>query len=377
MTPFSILCSTEIQFGAGTHRRLLDMVPKGPVLLVKGASNAASAPVRTVLDAAGVPYETVECGSEPSIKSVNVTWQAVQSTRFSALIACGGGSVIDTGKALLVAMHKGAPLTDEDFAKTHTTLGDLPLIVLPTTAGTGSEVTANAVLGAAQSAAKISLRGPGLQPKTAIIDPDMMQSAPKHVVLYSGLDAVVQNIEAYTSAKATPFTRALAGPAVASTLTALKDVITTNSPEAWSRLAWGSVSSGIALANGGLGAVHGLASILGAAVPAPHGALCGRLLVPVMRANLASNLCTSDIRRDIMMCQTAITDLFAPFDAQNPYSGFEAWLGAQNLPRLAEWGVQDDQIMQLAEASVTASSSLKNPVKLTASELAQVLRAAL
>ncbi|NDW52784.1 iron-containing alcohol dehydrogenase [Aliiroseovarius sp. PrR006] len=379
INPFSITCKTDVHFGAGTHRKLIDLLPQGvqSILLVKGVSNGPSAPVRLLLSGAGFHCATVVCASEPSVRSVNEAWRAIGKIPVDCIVVCGGGSAIDTGKALRIAVQKGAPLTDDDFAVNHVACVDIPLIVLPTTAGTGSEVTPNAVLGAATRDAKISLRGQGLQPSIAIVDPDLMRAAPKAVALYAGLDAVVQNIEAHISAFANPFTRALSGPAVSSTLGALRDVIERDDPDAWTQLAWGSLSSGIALANGGLGAVHGLASILGAAYPAPHGALCGRLLTPVLKANLASELCTEDIRCDIMMCQQAILDVFAPTDPLDPLSGFESWLTTQNLPRLAHWGIQSDQIDALAEAALSASSSLKNPVKLETIELAQVLRDAL
>lgn len=379
INPFSVTCKTDVHFGAGTHRKLIDLLPQGvqSILLVKGVSNGPSAPVRLLLSNAGFHCSTVVCASEPSVRSVNEAWRAIGKIPVDCIVVCGGGSAIDTGKALRIAVRKGAPLTDDDFAVNHVACVDIPLIVLPTTAGTGSEVTPNAVLGAATRDAKISLRGQGIQPSIAIVDPDLMRAAPKAVALYAGLDAVVQNIESHISAFATPFTRALSWPAVSSTLGALRDVIERDDPDAWTQLAWGSLSSGIALANGGLGAVHGLASIIGAAYPAPHGALCGRLLTPVLRANLASEQCTEDIQCDIMMCQQAILDVFAPTHSLNPLSGFETWLTTQNLPRLAHWGIQSDQIDALAEAALSASSSLKNPVKLETKELAQALREAL
>ncbi len=379
VNPFSISCKTDVHFGAGTHRRLLDLLPQGvkSVLLVKGVSNGPSSPIRLLLSSAGIRCAMVVCANEPSVGSVNSAWLNVHKTPVDCIVVCGGGSAIDTGKALRIALHNGAPLSDDDFALNHTASEEIPLIVLPTTAGTGSEVTANAVLAAATRDAKVSLRGLGLQPSIAIVDPELMQAAPKAVVLYSGLDAVVQNIEAYTSSFATPFTRSLSGPAVSGTLTALRDVIESNNPNAWAQLAWGSLASGIALANGGLGAVHGLASVLGGAYSAPHGALCGRLLGPVLRANLASTQCTEEIRKNITMCQRAVLDLFAPSQASDPFSGFESWLAKQGLPRLGDWGIQADRIDILAKAAEGASSSLKNPVQLEKNELAQVLRDAL
>lgn len=376
MDSFSFSCKTQVHFGTGVHRKLLGILPAyaESVVLVTGVSGRASAPVRTLLAEAGVDVTRVVCAAEPTVQAINDTREI---DKCDCIVVCGGGSAIDTGKALRVALQKKAALTDDDFGLTHDVRGCVPLIVLPTTAGTGAEVTSNAVLGALNSTAKVSLRGPALQPDVALVDPDLMQAAPKSVVLYAGLDAVVQNIEAYTSAFATPFTRALAGPAIGSTLAALRDVIEAGSAEAWSQLAWGSLSSGCALANGGLGAAHGLASVLGGAYPAPHGALCGRLLVPVMRASFQSPLCTDHIRSDIAFCQDAIAQVFAPTDQSDPCSGFERWVDAQDLPRLSQWGVRLDRLEGVAQAAVTTSSSLKNSVKLETNELARVLRDAL
>ena len=373
MENFSFSCKTQVHFGIGVHRKLLEVLPAHAesVVLITGVSGTASAPVHTLLAEAGVDVTRVVCAAEPTMRAIN---DARKIDNCDCIVVCGGGSAIDTGKALRVALQKKAALTDDDFGLTHDARGCVPLIILPTTAGTGAEVTSNAVLGALNSNAKVSLRGPALQPDVALVDPDLMQAAPKSVVLYAGLDAAVQNIEAYTSAFATPFTRALAGPAIGSTLAALRDVIKTGSADAWSLLAWGSLSSGCALANGGLGAAHGLASVLGGTYPAPHGALCGRLLVPVMRASLQSPRCTDHIRSDIAFCQDAIAQVFAPTDQSDPCSGFEHWVDAQDLPRLSRWGVRIDQIEGVAQAAVTASSSLKNSVKLETNELAQILR---
>jgi len=379
IAPFSFSSKTEVHFGSGARQTLMNLLPSGEgiTVLLKGKSGKTSAPIRQLLAENNRPFETIVCSQEPSIASVNAAWQSVRDRGVTSVIACGGGSVIDTGKALRVALRKGAPLSDDDFALTHADTGHVSLIACPTTAGTGAEVTANAVLTASYGAAKISLRGQGLLPTVAIVDPDLLRGAPTAVVLGSGLDAVVQNIEAYTSAFATPFTRALSGPAISNTLTALRDVIDTDAASAWEHLAWGSLSSGIALANGGLGVVHGLASVLGGTYPAPHGALCGRLLVPVLQANLAAARPNADLRNDILMCQSVISDAFPPVQTANPLSGFEVWLTTHNLPRLADWGVREDHIDGLAQAASTASSTLKNPVKLETKDLAHVLRTAL
>ncbi|WP_371157182.1 iron-containing alcohol dehydrogenase [Jannaschia sp. 2305UL9-9] len=377
--PFSFSCPTDVRFGAGALQSLTEVLPPSArsILLVKGSSNTASGPVRKLLSAAGLEVQPVVCAGEPGVRTVNDAYRSLASRSVDCIVACGGGSVIDTAKALRVALLKGADLTDDDFAVNHGPMGQIPLIVLPTTAGTGSEVTANAVLGAATSNAKVSLRGRGLQADIAIVDPDLMRNAPRRVVLFAGMDAVVQNIESFTSAKATPFTRALSQPAMATTLGALVEILETGDEGAWADLACGSLASGIALANGGLGAVHGIASVVGGAFPAPHGGVCARLLAPVIRANLASSACSPAVRDDIQECIAVICDQFAPTQGDDPLSGLESWLSDQDLPRLADWGVTLGDVEALAGASTTASSSLKNPVKLTPREFADIISQAL
>ncbi|MEP3918235.1 iron-containing alcohol dehydrogenase [Ascidiaceihabitans sp.] len=377
--PFSFACSTKVHFGVGTHRDILDCLPQNAahVVVVKGASDGASAPLRAILDTGDFTVDIVTCRAEPTLETVNDALGQLGSQPVDCVVVCGGGSAIDTGKALTLALDRGCALSDADFGQSHAHGRAITLIVLPTTAGTGAEVTSNAVLGSAQTTAKVSLRGPALQPDIAIVDPSLMPSAPRKVALFSGLDAVVQNIEAHTSSAATPFSCALTTPAVGASIAAVRQVMEAPDEDAWTRLAWGSLSSGLALANGGLGVAHGLASVLGGAYQAPHGALCGRLLAPTLRANLASDDASSDTQGRIRFCIDAIAQVFAPVDVSDPLSGFEQWVQIQGLPRLAHWGVLANDIPALAQAGVQASSSKKNAVPLGPADLAHILEAAL
>ncbi|WP_181364384.1 iron-containing alcohol dehydrogenase [Ascidiaceihabitans donghaensis] len=377
--PFSFACPTKVHFGVGTHRDILDFLPQNAarVVVVKGASDGASAPLRAILDTGEFTVDIVTCRVEPTVETVNDALGQLGSQPVDCVVVCGGGSAIDTGKALTLALDRGRALSDADFGQFHAHGRAITLIVLPTTAGTGAEVTSNAVLGSAQTTAKVSLRGPALQPDIAIVDPSLMLSAPRKVALFSGLDAVVQNIEAHTSSAATPFSCALTTPAVGASIAAVRQVMEAPDEDAWTRLAWSSLSSGLALANGGLGVAHGLASVLGGAYQAPHGALCGRLLAPTLRANLASEEASTDIQGRIRFCIDAIAQVFAPVDVSDPLSGFEQWVQIQGLPRLAHWGVMANDIPALAQAGVQASSSKKNAVPLGPADLAQILEAAL
>jgi alcohol dehydrogenase class IV len=383
---FSVNCPTRLHIGAGCHRQIGDVLagiaPVGAVLLVRGGSGVASAPVQSLIrgfcDQTGRDLRVCSVSGEPSLAGVNDAARDLIGQDIAAIVACGGGSVIDMAKALGTCLVQAAPLGDDFGAVPPVVLAgpwDIPLIALPTTAGTGAEVTANAVLDVGGQ--KLSLRGRGLTPRVALVDPDLMRMAPPAVVLQSGLDAIVQTIEAYTSCRATPFTDALTGANITKGLRALRAVIEGGSDAAWAELAWVSTSSGLALSNGGLGAVHGLAAILGGRYPAPHGALCGRLLTPVLRRNLSLARAGSRTHAKIDHCVASVGEVFARKRGLDDLSGFESWIADHNLPRLAQYGVKPADFDDLARAAVPASSSQKNAVPYQAEDFEWVLEAAI
>jgi len=373
---FGISCPTSVHFGAGKATDLPGLLPDAParILFVQGASGHAAAGVLAALRAAGHDITLVSCSGEPSVDAVNAALAQLDDP--THVIACGGGAVIDMGKALAALAEHGLTLP-MDFATLPplTARRNIRLLVLPTTAGTGAEVTANAVIDVPAKGAKISIRGAALIPDIAVIDPLLAQTAPAGVVLASGLDAVTQVIESYTSCAATPFSMALCRPAIPLGLAALRQVIETPDIGAWENMCWTSLSSGLALANSGLGAAHGLASVLGAQLGAPHGALCGRLLIPTLRVNLEYSRETPEIQDRITYCLQAISDAFAPATA-DPLTGFEAWVNAKGLPRLSEMGLSQDRIAALAELGSKASSSQKNAVPLPVQAYEAILQEA-
>jgi alcohol dehydrogenase class IV len=377
--PFGISCPTQIRFGPGVSAELETFLPDHAkrVLLLRGAGGAAVAPVRALLKT--LDLVEVSAGGEPSVTSVNAVLDQVDGP-VDAVIACGGGAVLDTGKAVTFCLNHGLRLTDA-FGDIDPRLlavpGAVPLIALPTTAGTGAEVTANAVLDVASQKAKISLRGRGLFPSVALVDPALMMSAPDAVVLHAGLDAVTQIIEAFTSNAATAFSDALTIPALPTGLFALRRVIEDRAQNAMTDMAWTALSSGLALANGGLGAAHGAASVLGGQYGAPHGALCGRLLMPVLRQNLAAAVAGSEAHQRIDTCCAAIAAVFTPLPGGDDLSGLEDWVKRHGLPRLGAYGVTPDALDSLAERSMFASSSRKNAVDLAKADYVAMLTQAM
>lgn len=371
---FNISCPTSLRFGVDRLADLASLVAPGArVVLVQGAGDAA-APVHSAL--AGCTVQVVRCGAEPSVDAVNAALAQI-ATRPDVVVACGGGSVMDMAKALAVLAEAGVTLPD-DFAAIDPGVlahrSHIRLIALPTTAGTGAEVTGNAVIDVPAKGAKISLRGQAVFPDIAIIDPQLMAGAPPRVALYAGLDALTQVVEAHTSRFATPFTLALTAQTVPMALGALPRVVAGGTLDDWSQMAWASLASGLALANGGLGAAHGLASVLGARFGAPHGALCGRLLVPVLRANRA--VADGNAAARLLQCQDWIAQAFPPTD-DDPMSGLARWCDGQGLPRLAHYGLEQEQIADLATQGAAASSSQKNAVALPPAAYVEILHGAL
>lgn len=377
---FSFSVPTVVRFGAGVSDDVASALPRGTrrVALVRGAKGLAAETVRAMLEQAGIYCVDVTCAREPSVASVNSAVEAVKGEGPQAVVAIGGGSVIDTGKALAFCLGHDLTLSS-DISEVPDSLlsrsGPVPCIALPTTAGTGAEVTANSVLDIPELQAKVSLRGKALFPTAALVDPNLLKTAPASVLLSSGLDAVVQTIEAYTSCAATPFSDALTEPNITRGMEALQLIVAGDAPDsAWHDMAWVSVSSGVALANGGLGAAHGIASVLGGRYAAPHGALCGRLLVPVLQKNLRNASPDTTVAMRLLECVTQISEAFPSERNQDVLSGLEAWLDRRALPRLREFGIELSNIPTIADASCSASSSKKNPVALTQADYEEILR---
>lgn len=373
--PFAISCPTAIRFGAGCAADIVGLLPDSPtrIVFVQGASGRAGSTVLADLRRAGHEATVVSCPEEPSVDTVNKALQKIGAPKH--VIACGGGSVLDMGKALAALIDMGCALPD-DFSDlpTNVARSKVRMIAVPTTAGTGAEVTANAVIDVPEKGAKISIRGPALIPDIAIIDPVLAQTAPPSVALSSGLDALTQVIESYTSSAATPFSMALCRPAIPLGLNALRSVMGDDTLTAWQDMCWVSLSSGLALANSGLGAAHGLASVLGAQLGAPHGAVCGRLLIPTLRMNFRRSDENPIAQSRLSDCMTDIATAFPPTDQADQLSGFDDWITAQNLPRLADFRMTPDRIVRFAGLGKNASSSQKNAVPLTAEDYADILQ---
>ncbi len=280
---FEFATATRIVFGEGA----LAEVPAAAramgtrALLVTGRS-----PARAAVPAAA----TFAVAGEPTVDAVRRGVEAAREAEADLVIALGGGSAIDAGKAIAALAANGGDVLDylEVIGKAQPlTKPSLPFIAIPTTAGTGSEVTRNAVLASPEHGVKASLRGPFLLPRLAVVDPELTYALPPAITASTGLDALTQLIEPYVSARANPMTDALClrgmRLAAGALVRAWRDG---GDREARRDMALASLFGGLALANAGLGAVHGFAAPVGGMFPAPHGAVCAALLPHAMEINI-------------------------------------------------------------------------------------------
>lgn len=372
MISFGITQPGRILFGRGEAMKASGLIRGfGEGVLVVHGANRERAKWLKIPDA---EVQGLPCLGEPTLAMLEEALQRARGFDPQVVVGLGGGAVIDLAKALaalipapdgpmehLEVVGKGLPLRADP----------LPFVAIPTTAGTGAEVTKNAVIGLPDLGRKVSLRHDRMVARLAIVDPALTDGCPKAVTLASGLDAVTQVIEPFLSSKATPYTDALTRPAIPLGMQALMQLMQGEAPDARDVMAWVSLCGGLGLANGGLGAVHGLAGVIGGMTGAAHGAICGALLGPVLAANRDATTGLARQRVD-EVCGMLAGPLGATQD-EVP-AALQAWAWAEGLPGLAAMGVVEDQHAAIVAAAREASSMKGNPVALSDAVLHQILQ---
>ena len=372
--PLVFLTASEIRFGRGKACEVA-VTAKGfgqRAMLVNGATAARADWLADQL----APVARFAVGREPDIAMIEAGVAAARAAKVQVIVALGGGAVIDAGKAIAALVPAHLPMMDylEVVGRGLPLEADpLPFIAVPTTAGTGAEVTKNAVIGVPSARRKVSLRDTRMLPDVAVIDPALTDGTPKSVTLASGLDAITQVIEPYLCTKANRLTDVLCRNAIPLGLAALVRLMEAEDVGARDDLAWVSLCGGLALANAGLGAVHGLAGPIGGVAPAPHGAVCGVLLPPVLAAN--AQAATGVAAARISEVQTWISDAFG-VETKQAMAALQNWSQHHGLPRLSQMGVREDELQSIAQTSLGSSSMRGNPVALTEGALTDILYAA-
>lgn len=386
MSAFEIATATKIVFADGAIARLGALVrawvPPAPVLLVTGRDASRAAAARASLEAEGFSLVPCTVRGEPTTDDARAAVALAREQRAAAVVAIGGGSALDLGKAVAaLATHEGDPLDYlEVVGKGQPLVRDpLPFVAVPTTAGTGSEVTKNAVLADPITRVKVSMRSDRMLPRLALVDPELTVSVPPATTAATGLDALTQVIEPFVSCAATPFTDGLAREGIVRGARSLRAAFVNGGDRAARRdLAITSLFGGLCLANAKLGVVHGFAGPIGGAFEAPHGAICARILPRALEVNLAA------VRARGSAAMRARFDELGPLLTGDPNARAEAAIAFVDalahdlaIPPLAAHGVTAAHVPGLVEKAERASSTKGNPLVLARAELTAILEAAL
>jgi len=385
MPVFEFATAGRVLFGAGTASEAPVIVAglgRRP-LVVAGSDPARAEWLVEALQSRGCACTLICVAGEPDVAFAAGGAELARRLSIDVVVAIGGGAAIDAGKAIaalaandgdalayLEVVGQGRPLTAPP----------LPFVALPTTAGTGAEVTRNAVLSVPASRVKVSLRSPLMLPRAAIVDPVLTYGLPPALTASTGLDALTQLIEPFVSLRANPITNACCREGLRRAARSLRRACD-NGRDADARedMALASLLGGLALANAGLGAVHGCAAPIGGMFTAPHGAVCAALLPSVTRANLRA-------LRERAPGSPALARLdelgrLLTNRASEGADGAVAWLDdtvrALAVPGLSAWGVTAADVASVCEQAGRSSSMKGNPIALTADELAAILTAAL
>ena len=378
---FEFATASRIIFGAGKSSQIPALwrsLGEKPYFLL-GGSAAANPALKEILK----DHESSIISSEPTINRIGEVVQRIKSVGSNVIVSIGGGSVIDTGKAAAaLAPNPGSVLDYLEVIGSGRRLDQdpLPLIAVPTTAGTGSEVTKNAVIASPEHRVKVSLRDPRMFPAAAVVDPALTYSLPPAVTACSGLDALTQCLEPYVSRLSTPLTDPLCLEGIRLISRSLPRVYREGGePRAREEMALASLFGGLALANAKLGAVHGFAGPLGGMYAAPHGAVCAALLAPVVEINLRA-LSQREPGNPALARYRRVGRLVLGKEAADERD-LVRWAAELvrdlGIPRLAEFGLRRSDFPELIEKGKASSSMKGNPIQLTGPELEEILERAL
>lgn len=381
---FANLRVPALQAGAGCVSGIpaaLRSLGVARAMIVTG-SHFADEPLRPRIEAglaaAGIAFGHAVVSGEPSPENVDAISSAVKSDGFDGILAIGGGSVMDAGKASAAGACLEGSIFDylETVGSRKPDGRRLPLVCVPTTAGTGSEATTNAVLSRpGEGGFKKSIRHDNFVPDKVFLDPELQLSCPRTVSAASGMDALTQLLESWMSRAASPFTDALAlsglGHVASSFLTVLVEPGNVN---ARMDMAYAAYLSGITLANADLGVVHGMAGVLGSLHPIPHGVACGTLLAATLAAIAAkAESAPREIAQSLLSRMATVAEILCAHRgavAGDLVDLLGRWTVESGIERLGAYGVREKEI-----DSVAAVVSNRNAViALSAGELAAVMR---
>ncbi|HEY6169955.1 MAG TPA: iron-containing alcohol dehydrogenase [Verrucomicrobiae bacterium] len=375
----------RIVFGPGAIKELPGIARElgRQALIVTGSDASRAARIVEEVQRVGVSADILAVVGEPTLDLVVSGVPTARERNCDLVIGIGGGSAIDAGKAIAAMLTNEGELLDYlEVIGRGKALGkpSAPFIAIPTTAGTGAEVTRNAVLGSSEHRVKVSLRSALMLPRVALIDPELALTLPPAVTASTGLDALTQLIEPYVCNRANPMTDALCVEGIRRAARSLLRAVEQGSHiAAREDMALAALFSGVALANAGLGAVHGFAAPIGGMFSAPHGAVCAALLPHVMGVNIRA-LRARAPQDDLLRRYDEVARLLTGSPAATASDGIR-WTGELvrgfGIPPLSRYGITRADVPTLVEKSTQASSMKANPIALTSEELKEILERAL
>jgi len=403
---FEFATATRIIFGPGTIREVAPLAVEmgSRAFVVTGRTRQRAEPLLEQLNKQGIKCVTFNVPGEPTTTIAKAGVKQAREAKSDLVISVGGGSALDTGKVIAAMLTNSGEL--EDYLEVvgrgkPLARSPVPHIAIPTTAGTGAEVTRNAVLGVPDHQVKVSMRSPFMLPRLAVVDPVLTHSMPPTITAGTGLDALTQLMEVYVSNKANPLTDGVCREGLKRAARSLRQAYEDGGNRAAREdMAIASLFSGLGLANAKLGAVHGFAGPLGGMISAPHGVICARLLpfvteanvqalqrraapavllAPLLLAKQTEGLRKSEAAGAALARYDEIARLLTGTDAAQAVDGV-AWVQelceALKVPPLTEFGLKEQDFPAVVAKSQKSSSMKGNPVTLTDDELMEILKKA-
>ena len=381
---FEFATATRIIFGRHSIKEVgpiaADMGHR--VFVVTGRDHGRADVLVEQLKTQGLITSTFGVPGEPTTTTVLDGVEQARKAGSDVVVGMGGGSVLDTGKAIAALLTNRGKLLDylEVIGEGKQILNSpAPYIAVPTTAGTGAEVTRNAVIGSPEHGVKVSMRSPLMLPRIAVVDPELTLSMPPPLTAFTGLDALTQLMEAFVSNKANPLTDGICREGMGKIAGSLRKAFEDGKDQtARENMAMASLFGGLALANAGLGAVHGFAGPLGGMFPAPHGAICGLLLPHVMEANVYA-LKTRAPDSPALARYEEVAQILTDIPTARAVDGVK-WVqelcAIFKIPPLSVYDLKEKYFPDVVEKVRRASSTKGNPIVLTDNELTQILEKA-
>ena len=384
LTDFNLPGLPKIFFGAGSFSglpKITQSYGRHALIVIGGESLVKSGRWNVLakqLNQIGLQYKAVSVRGEPTTETIDAIAGEYRKTPINVVIAIGGGSVIDCGKAIAAMLAEDGTVRDylEDVGTKKPSGAKVPFIAVPTTAGTGSEATKNAVVCDRKEGYKKSLRHDAYMPDVALVDPELTLTIPRLITIACGLDAVSQLIESYTSTKADASLDSLALKALSGASESLLPLCLDrgNDISLREKMSYAALVSGITLNHSGLGAVHGIAGPLGGLFPVPHGVACGKLLFPVMTFVIKKIIDEKNI-----IAQKRFADIGKLFTVNNGHEDIfyckqfldvlNKWTRALKLPQLSYFGMT---AADMAKA-ISLADSKNSPAILSKEEMKTIL----